>query len=366
MNFACDVETMKVTPLFMLLLAGCSSRSFDRKELERDFPAQVQSPTSMTFLDGRHLWVRGGSGQFTEDRVWDPESGALLSKYIGRATVPRPCVLPDVDFSRVVIEDEKNLRIVSLPEETELAKFESTRGCPIALLDDDTVLTQNRERIASFRGKGEVWSYTFTTTPWFAVHAQHVAYVDAKSITVVDFRTGVTKWTASVTPSTVQFSSDGEALRVGGEFFDAASGERIALMQGRPQVSWFSKREAIIYEPSGTIRRVKLDGTKVWELRLEDEKRQHRPLLAHMVSGDGSFIVMQIENVGTVDLYDASNGRKLLMLARHDDYRQGVPVEQIAISPDMKNVAVSLGRTLVIWPMSGSKKFRAMVDPTLK
>ncbi|MGV3623692.1 MAG: hypothetical protein ACO1OB_22930 [Archangium sp.] len=349
----------------LALLNSCSQRSFDPGQLSRDFPAQSQAPRWMRFLDDRHLWVHV-DGQVAEDRVWDPLSGALLSKYSGMDE----CALPNADFTQVAVGHGEVLRVLSLPDKTELASYEG-RACPDALLDDGTLLASGRDaerrtRLTAYRDKVTTWSHTFTGTSWFDLRDERIAFADEGALTVVDFRLGVTLWSTSAKAGTVKFSPDGAAVRAGSRLFDAATGESLGEISGHGSISWFSKTDAILYDSSGALRRVGLDGTVKWELPLLDDKRHRRPLFAHAVSDDGTFVVMQVENVKSIVLVDAMRGQKLMLLARRDDYPQFTKIESMVISPDLMNVVVAQSGTLVVWPTTGSRKFRALVDPALK
>lgn len=349
----------------LALLTACSQRSFDPGQLSRDFPAQSQAPRWMRFIDERHLWVHV-DGQVAEDRVWDPLSGALLAKYTGMDE----CALPNADFSQVAVGRGDALRVLSLPDKTELASYEG-RACARALLDDGTLLAfssdaKGTSRLVAYRAQVKTWSHDFTGTPWFDLHEALVAFADDGELSLVDFRRGITRWSIPVKAGTVKFSPDGSAVRAGSRVFDAATGEALGQAPGTGTVSWFSKTDAILYDSSGALRRVGLDGTLKWELPLLDDKRHRRPLFAHAVSDDGTFVVMQVENVKALVLVDAMRGEKLMQLTRPDDYRQLTKIESMTISPDLMNVVVAQSGTLVVWPTTGTKKFRALVDPALK
>lgn len=319
----------------------------------------------MRFIDDRHLWVHV-DGQVAEDRVWDPLSGALLSKYSGMDE----CALPNADFSRVAVGRDGALRVLSLPDKTELASYEG-RACPRALLDDGTLvaftsLANGASRLVAYRDAVTTWSHDFTGTAWFDLREELIAFADGGELSLVDFRRGITRWSTPVKAGTVQFSRDGGAVRAGNFFFDAATGDMLGQLTHHGSVSWFSKTDAILYDSSGALRRVAFDGTVKWELPLLDDKRHRRPLWAHAVSDDGTFVVMQVENVRSIVLVDAMRGEKLMLLAKRDDYEQSTKIESMIISPDLMNVVVAQSGTLVVWPTTGTRKFRALVDPALK
>ena len=364
----------------VLCVGGCQCRNFDRKELEKTSPAQVNTVQLLRFsADGERLVAQTVS----ELRVWDVVSRTVQRKFdvgMRKQGVAGGQLVLSQNLELVYVYDGKQASVVHADGSGELWTYPFTKRTKVAgLSNDGSVLTvtapePNEKKGPTLQlwtkgGAAPVWEHILAhPSPFFAVDpvGWQLAFSDEKKLTMIDLSSAREAWTISLpATSNLYFSADGASLAHANTIYDAANGRERGSFTSSGRILAFPD-DLFLSDSSGWFHRVSPSGEKRWTLQVRDARGANRPLLNGAVSPDGTRLVLYVEAVMTLDSYDSTTATRGPMLARAGDYAQGALIEAMAISPKNELLAVAQGNTLVLWSFDGKKKPMPLVDPALK
>ncbi len=365
-------------PFFAVL--GCTQRSFDRKVLAERSPAQINTVNSMHFVDATHLAVQTN----TEFRVWDVTPGAVDRSFfipVHGHGYPIGTSATSSDARVAALYTKGQIRVTALDTGSEIAVYPALKaGSVLAVTAEGSVVSVESDentstaksavvRVWKKGATAPLWERAINTPrPWFAVSTNRFALSEDSRVVMLEISTGRELWSFAQTQShPLNLSADGSKLAIVDRetmILDTESGRVSGRAVLKGPAVYFAD-DFVSFDSSGWVRRIDSTGAEKWVLPVLDARGSHRPVLTGTVSPDGTKMVLYVEAVMTLELYDAQTGRRARTLAKEGDYAQMALIEAMAISPDNAVLAVAQGKTLLLWKLNGDKKYTALVDPTL-